>query len=808
MKKGRYKGSKFKKGKYKLLLLLFIPSVLIFCFFILNHFIEHQSQKTKHYNNSGIQAVSKHSINEKSEDAVVARNFYNDPKEADGSLGQDVLNPQPSSTKESYNGKEVTQGITPDNFSDKVVDKNVRYHSDHILVKFSKEISDQINNDRVPKVPGVIKRQISKTGFYEVAPAKGESVEKLLEQYNREYPHTVAFVQFDYECMLSEVDVDSGIGTVNSSVECAMQNAGSIEDSGSFERSFEEIKETEIWAQSFEDIGAFKDWLQGIEFEDFKDWAQSIEFFEDFDREDFESFIAGVSYPKAIPSTSPDPETLMWHLKAINIEGAHAHTRGDQSVIIAVLDTGIAYEDHSVPTEELNKVSNTMYRKAPRLAYTHFWKNLNEIPGNLVDDDLNGYVDDYDGFDFCNRDGHPNDDNGHGTHIATTIASASSSEDNTGIARECTIMPIKVLDNNGIGYASTITEAIYYAADHGADVFNMSLAWPPGLNPGPIIEAAISYAESKGIVMVAGSGNNYTSKVCYPAAYNNVICVGGTDYVNKRAPYSNFGNELEIVAPGGNTMVDRNYDGYADGILQLTYQTRYNRLYNIKADSSIFSLAFIQGTSMATAVVSGVVGLMLSLDPTLTVAEARRIMHETARDIAPVGWDHKYGYGLIDAGAIVDQIVGDINEPPADNNDSDGDGFDGLASGGNDCNDNDPTVYPMAPEVAYDGIDQNCDGHDLTDVDGDSYPSTIAGGTDCNDYSPAVHPGAAEIQNDGIDQDCNGYDLIIYEDTEYESSVTQSNECANEGECNDDDCQDEEYECDSCSRDEEVESEC
>jgi len=208
---------------------------------------------------------------------------------------------------------------------------------------------------------------------------------------------------------------------------------------------------------------------------------------------------------------------------------------------------------------------------------------------------------------------------------------------------------------------------------------------------------------------------------------------------------------------------------------------------------------------MSTAQVTGVVALMLSVEPKLTLGNIRSIFKDTSTDLGDPGWDKLYGYGLINAGmAVRNADNGDYDEYPDDNNsgndpgndpplgDLDGDGFFSIMDGGNDCNDYDPTVYPGAMDIAYDGIDQDCSGSDLTDMDGDGYDSIEVGGTDCDDSDAGIHPGALELENDGIDQDCDGGDNTSTSD------VVDPPES----------CDDMEYECDSCDREDEVELEC
>ncbi len=283
----------------------------------------------------------------------------------------------------------------------------------------------------------------------------------------------------------------------------------------------------------------------------------------------------------------------------------------------------------------------TRYEQAGDLSGTSFWTNLSEIPDDGLDNDGNGYIDDINGWDFVNSDAHQNDDDSHGTHVSGTIAqTTNNSAGVAGIAFDATIMPVKVLGADGSGTYEMVADGIYYAVDNGAQIINMSLG---GSAASATLEDAVAYAYSNGVTILAASGNS-NSSVDYPAAYDAYcIAVGATEYDEIRAPYSNFGTSLDIVAPGGNTGVDKNGDGFADGVLQETF-----------SDTPVdWNYWFFQGTSMATPHASGVAALLLSRNPTLTPDQVRDALESTAEDLGPAGRDDEYGYGLIDAAAAL-----------------------------------------------------------------------------------------------------------------------------------------------------------
>lgn len=291
-----------------------------------------------------------------------------------------------------------------------------------------------------------------------------------------------------------------------------------------------------------------------------------------------------------------------WHLPQIQMPQAWDLSRG-RGVIVAILDTGIAFEDRG------------NYKQASDLVNTHFVK----------------------GWDFVNNDAYPNDDHGHGTHIAGTIAqSTGNGQGVAGIAYEASIMPVKVLDFTGSGWDTIVSDGMKWAVDNGAKVINLSLG---GGFPSGILEETINYAYSKGVVVVASSGNS-AGPVEYPAAYDKAIAVGAIRYDALYSYYSNFGTPLDIVAPGGDLRVDQNADGNPDGVLQQTFAPR---------TPAKFDYLPLQGTSMATAHVSGVAALLISAGVATDPDAIRQSLQWTARDLGPVGWDQHYGYGLIQA---------------------------------------------------------------------------------------------------------------------------------------------------------------
>ncbi|MEW5907983.1 MAG: S8 family serine peptidase [Patescibacteria group bacterium] len=334
-----------------------------------------------------------------------------------------------------------------------------------------------------------------------------------------------------------------------------------------------------------------------------------------------------IAYAFFIPN---DPYySYQWHLDnslygGIETEEAWEISNG-LGTIVAVIDTGAAYENYSPSWFE-------KYYLAPDLANTSFVA----------------------GYDFVNNDTHPNDDNSHGTHVIGTIAQSTNNGIGVaGVAYRASIMPVKVLNKYGSGTYADVADGIRWAADHGAKVINLSLG---GSSSASYLEEAVAYAYNKGITVIAAAGNDGQGTVSYPAAYNNyVIAVGATRYDETRAYYSNYGPSLDLVAPGGDLNVDQNGDGYKDGVLQQTFGRTTND----------WGYYFYQGTSMATPHVAGVAALIISKGNAKTPSEVRTILESTADDLGAFGRDDNYGYGLVNAAmALGFSPPPDINDPP------------------------------------------------------------------------------------------------------------------------------------------------
>lgn len=271
-----------------------------------------------------------------------------------------------------------------------------------------------------------------------------------------------------------------------------------------------------------------------------------------------------------------------WNLRSINIEQAWEDSKGE-GVTVAVIDTGVS--------------------KVPDLEQTEFVEGY-----NFVDNTVNA-----------------DDDVGHGTHVAGTIAQSTNNNYGfAGVAYKAKIMPLKVLGVNG-GNIADIAEAIKFAADHGADVINMSLG---GGGDSLLMQSAIKYAYDKGVVIVAAAGNENRNAAVYPARYPQVISVAAIDSAGLKAPYSNFGAGVDISAPGGSE---------TGKIWQET----------INPENKQGEFIGYQGTSMASPHVAGVAALIKATGIENPNA-VREVLMQSARKVEKDPLNH-YGAGQLDA---------------------------------------------------------------------------------------------------------------------------------------------------------------
>lgn len=337
--------------------------------------------------------------------------------------------------------------------------------------------------------------------------------------------------------------------------------------------------------------------------------------------------------------TPNDPlYTHQWYLSAIGAEAAWNTTTGSRNVIVAVIDTAIDI-DH----EDLK---------------ANIWQNTDEVFGNAIDDDKNGFVDDVYGWNFeaSSWDVRPHADIGdeigyiHGTAVASLIgAKGNNGVGMSGVAWDIQLMPVVALDAEGNGSVQHVASAIRYAVDNGAQIINLSLE---GYTNIPVVEDALVYAQQHGVLTVAAAGNAATQEglslddvAVFPAclsleAQYGVFGVGSVDQDKRKAAFANYGSCILVSAPGEDMFGAQPLTVH-DGSEQSTYPGYTEGL---------------SGTSLATPLVSGAAALLKSLRPDWGWAELREWLMASAAPIdhlQEVGLRNKIGRGLLDISTAV-----------------------------------------------------------------------------------------------------------------------------------------------------------
>jgi len=292
-----------------------------------------------------------------------------------------------------------------------------------------------------------------------------------------------------------------------------------------------------------------------------------------------------------------------WNMKIIKAHEAWSTKLGSTSVIVAVIDTGVDY-------------------------------NHSDLISRVVQ-----------GYDFAYDDDDPMDGDGHGTHVAGTIGATTNNGIGVAGLAQVNILPVKVLDDNGSGSDWSVSEGIIFAESR-SDIINLSLGCACTENDLPLTKLALASAYLKNVLIVAAAGNSGSSGPHYPSDDPNVISVSATTKDDKLASYSNYGNSIELSAPGGDTKGGPYWKTYV--------------LSTYKGDSYAYSV----GTSMASPHVAGVAALVLSQYPNLSNIELRTHLQNTADDLGSAGLDTLYGYGRVNAQTAVTTIPVNDNTPP------------------------------------------------------------------------------------------------------------------------------------------------
>lgn len=314
--------------------------------------------------------------------------------------------------------------------------------------------------------------------------------------------------------------------------------------------------------------------------------------FNQFDQYGVVDANAAISTTLGQSNLFPDVAALggnSWELDVVNAPEVWTQGYTGQGVVVAVVDSGVDYTHTDLDS--------------------NIWLNADEIAGNNVDDDGNGYVDDVRGWDFVQNDSDPIDESSHGTHLAGIIAAENDSVGTTGVAYNAEIMSVRVLDETGSGSYSDVAAGVYYAANNGADVINLSL----GGGVAADLATAIEYATEQGSLVVMAAGNDGSSQLTFPAILSTEygVSVGAIDQDGVIADFSNRSGILPadyLLAPGVDVL-----------------STLPNNSYGT-----------FSGTSEATAYVSGVAALVLSANSTLTASTLEALLTGTADPIGTI----------------------------------------------------------------------------------------------------------------------------------------------------------------------------
>ena len=312
----------------------------------------------------------------------------------------------------------------------------------------------------------------------------------------------------------------------------------------------------------------------------------------------------------------------------INLPHAWNYTTGNNEIIVGVIDSGIHFGHPDLQT--------------------NIFINPGEIPDNGIDDDDNGYIDDWHGWDFTDapelaymasgdyigQDNDPSDELHHGAHVSGIIAADTNNDLGiSGICWNTKILPIRcgfqTIGGMG-GYLQDDDAAagIIYAADMGASVINCSWGSP---SFSQIIADACFYAYDKGSIIVVSSGNTGESGIWYPAIFSTTISVGAVDENKNLASFSTYGSQLDLVAPGINVLS--------------TYSEDEDNLYSAQS-----------GTSMSAPFVSASIALLLSVEPSLNFEQVHSRLACSAIDLGESGFDNFYGNGLLNAYALLTEV--------------------------------------------------------------------------------------------------------------------------------------------------------
>jgi hypothetical protein len=308
----------------------------------------------------------------------------------------------------------------------------------------------------------------------------------------------------------------------------------------------------------------------------------------------------------------------------------HLTTGTERPVVVAVIDTGI---DLTHPDVHIDNI----------------WVNEKEIPGNLRDDDGNGYIDDLIGWNFVHNHNNPFDVVGHGTHVAGLIAARwDNGRGIAGMNRGVRIMALRAFNGIGRGWGSDVARAIIYAANNGAQIINISASHEGHTK---FMEYALNYARQKGVLVVVSAGNKgKDTKGSEASNQPGTLAVAATLPNDKRAPFSNWGQEVDVAAPGVDVLSLRATNTDLIPSMAETPEKVEPGVAIVGIDQRYYRAG---GTSFAAPLVSGLASLIWAKNPKLKAEQVARMIRQSAQDIEVPGWDQFTGYGLVDARAAL-----------------------------------------------------------------------------------------------------------------------------------------------------------
>lgn len=295
-------------------------------------------------------------------------------------------------------------------------------------------------------------------------------------------------------------------------------------------------------------------------------------------------------------------------------------------VVVAFIDSGLDYIH-------------------PEISRKNVWINEKEVPGNGVDDDKNGFVDDVIGWNFIDGDNNVWDSDGHGTFTAGVVAAVThNGEGIAGINRGVKIMPVRALNFQGRGSASHMVGAVIYAVNNGARVINISIEQLEAARS-VALQRTVDYAQKKGVVVIVAAGNQgRDTATVTPSALEHAITVAATDAQDKRMGFSNWGKYIRLSAPGEEILSLR---ARRTDFLLMAGSKHYKAANAFLGRDARYYHA--TGTSFSAPFVTGVASLLLAKNSSLNPAQVERMLLMSADDVEAPGWDHLTGYGRLNA---------------------------------------------------------------------------------------------------------------------------------------------------------------